>query len=96
MKNQIPKTNVLTAISKFANTQKLLNDYSKFRIIVNAQREPLKVVFTLPDPTANEISYPVKMIARKGYKTGTYKQEYKTVKVECSKDHTVVVKCDKK
>jgi len=94
MQNQIPKTNVLKAISKFANTHKLLNDYSKIRIVVNSSREPLKVVFTLPDPKANEVSYPVKMMARKGYKTGVYKEEYATVKVECAKDQ-FVVKCTK-
>jgi hypothetical protein len=95
MSNQVPKTNVLKAISKFANTHKLLNDYSKHRIIVNANREPLKVVFTLHDPKANEVSFPVKMMARKGYKTGVYKEEYATVKVECEKNQ-FVVKCDKK
>jgi len=86
--------NVLEAIARFAKTHTLLNDYSKHRIIVNSNREPLKVVFTPHDATAYEISYPVKMIARKGYKTGVYKQEYTTVKVECTK-HTVVVKCNK-
>jgi hypothetical protein len=89
------KQNVLLAIQKFARTHTLLNDYSKHRIIVNSNREPLKVVFTPHDTTAYETSYPVKMIARKGYKTGMYKEEYKTVKVECSKDHVVVVKCSK-
>ena len=94
MQNQIPKTNVLKAISKFANTHKLLNDYSQHRIIVNANREPLKVVFTLHDPKAYEVSYPIKMMARKNTKTGVYKEEYATVKVECAKDQ-FVVKCTK-
>lgn len=92
MPKEIIKQNVLTAIKKYAMAYIHPEGFQKFRIVINSNREPLKVVFIPFDPTSAELKLTVKMMGRKSH--GVYAEEYKTVKVEHIKDE-FIVKCDK-
>lgn len=92
MPKEIIKQNVLKCISRYASAYIHPEGFQKFNIVINSNREPLKVVFIPFDPTSPELKLPVKMVARKSH--GAYSEEYKTVKVEHVKDE-FIVKCDK-